>query len=191
MCDTSQDQKEKDPPSRSSGSPVKKTKKTPQHLQLRALLFNRLGVFDISSSPPQDKADPAPSSYRRANSSALSSQQHLKSSSSNSSGNTARKPRRLIRFNSIVSVVGIPTRSQYSNSIRHLLWGKGSHSFGSDDEEDCYHGKDADDDIETTARTQDDDPVRPEPSGGLDTSPSQEDKKVRRPRLVRKYSFHS
>ena len=160
-----------------------------QHLQLRALLFNRLGLFDLSHAEKNNrrKNELDPADDQQPNTT-ISSQQHLKGPGNNNSTNGGRQRRRgVIRFNSIVSVVGIPTRSQYSSSLRHLLWGKDSYSFGSDD--DNPEGKD-----ETMARTQDD-PVKLEPAS-TERKSQRRDKPTgtsvtssRKPRLMRKPSF--
>jgi hypothetical protein len=169
------------PHTNTNTSPVKKR----QHHQLRALLFNRMGTFNVplvsgSNSNSNSNTDINDPLSRPS----LCSQQYLKGDSV-SERDATRTPRGrsgLIRFNSIVSVVAIPTRIQYSTSMRNLLWGKkktnsrsGSFFFGSDN---C---DDDNEDLESTAGTQDD-PVMPKPVPNP--------KMAGRHRLVRKKSFH-
>lgn len=151
-----------------------------QHNQLRALLFNRLGLFEVPSGDDSKKEAKA------ANNEAVQqplSQQYLKDDKASEGGAAEdRKRRGMIRFNSIVSVVAIPNRGQYSTSVRNLLWGKKNSSrrgslFKKDDQ-----------DLDNTDGTHED-PATP---AETTKKPVKKGGKVGgRHRLMRKKSFHS
>ncbi|CAB9516610.1 expressed unknown protein [Seminavis robusta] len=155
-------------------SPVIKKR---QH-QLRALLFNRLGLLDApftAEDEPSSKQTTMPEP-EHGHCSQACSQQYLK-------GGEAKKRGGLIRFDSIVSVVTIP---RYSNSMRNLLWGKKNKSSRFDD--------DYSEELDSTAGTQDD-PVVPSPKTippkAKSTTNKSNPKMAGRHRLMRKKSFHS
>lgn len=198
--------------------PVKKQR---QHNQLRALLFNRLGLFDVKDNDAttaeastqherQEDADINNNATQQATSTATAtphpplSQQYLKEgtrskSTSNEAGDaatTSNGRRGLIRFNSIVSVVAIPTRFQYSNSVRNLLWGS---SKKKQQQKKSKSGRDGsswfydDDDLDSTTSTREDrSRLTAARKKTLTSKPRPTGRKLpSRQRLVRKSSFHS
>lgn len=160
-----------------------------QHAPWRRLLSHRFGWF---SGKLQDGQKYQNSEATKKEIGVLS-QEHLKDPSSKEEVTISWKRDRLIRFNSIVSVVEIPSRSQYSNSARRLLWGEeSSGSFSSEDADIINNNNNNENKGGTTEESQEnDDFSTPEvqwrqQDGQFSNSCGRQG----RPSLMRKLSFH-